>query len=164
MKINGTRILTHPLYLRISCLLEGELENVQGQSIVKLSWLSSSMFWSPNIGNLFPFIVSLTLGIRLLPQQDDHSEFCGRILLSISDLLNFYFYLGGQRWREETLLELLFWYLQMASTLIFLRAIKGQLSWNGHYMMKFDSIYIRGKKKKEDILISCKIIGCSILK
>ena len=60
---NGTRILTHLLYLRISCLLEEELDNVQGQSILKRSWLSSSMSWSPNIGNLFPFIVSLTWGL-----------------------------------------------------------------------------------------------------
>ena len=55
--INGTRILTHWLYLRISCLLEEELDNVQGRSILKHSWLHSSMFWSPNIGNLLRFMI-----------------------------------------------------------------------------------------------------------
>ena len=55
--INGTRILTHWLYLRISCLLDEELDNVQGRSILKRSWLHSSMFWSPNIGNLLRFMI-----------------------------------------------------------------------------------------------------------
>ena len=48
------------------------------------------------------------MGLGLLPQQDDHKPRCGRILFPISDLLNFYLYLGGQRSREEKLLEVLF--------------------------------------------------------
>ena len=51
------RILTHCLYLRISRLLEEEIDNALEQSIVKRSWLPSYMFWSPNIGNVFPFTI-----------------------------------------------------------------------------------------------------------
>jgi hypothetical protein len=100
------RILTHWLYLRIPCLLEEELDNVQGQNIAKRSWLPSSMFWSPNICNLLPFVVLFVL----LPQQDDHIHFCGGILhirglLSFILFYLFFSFLGEQRSREETMCE-----------------------------------------------------------